>query len=322
MNTFTWLVKREYWEHRGGFKWVPLITGGVLVLMIAFALVIGLMTANRHGIVVGNLNLDAVSRAATPEQLKEVGAAINVSLYMLALPISALLGIVSFFYLLGSLYDERRDRSILFWKSLPVSDVATVLSKVVTVTLVAPALALIATFATLLVFLVLLSIVFAIYGINPFTTLWLNASPLSVMVKLVALVPINAIWALPTIGWLMLCSAFARRVPFLWAVLIPVGTGTVLAIYDSINNLSVPSSWFWENIVARILLSIMPGGWIDLEHVGRTMERAVSPTDVATAVNTTGIVHALSMPTLWIGAVAGAGMIAGAIWLRRWRDDS
>ncbi|HJU40013.1 MAG TPA: hypothetical protein VJ724_10610, partial [Tahibacter sp.] len=309
-NTFTWLLKREYWEHRGGFKWVPLITGGVLVLMIGFALTVALMTANRHGIVVGNLNLDEVSRAATPEQLKQAGAAINVSMYMLALPISCLLGIVSFFYLLGSLYDERRDRSILFWKSLPVSDVATVLSKVVTVTFVAPALALAATLVTLLAYLVLLSIVFAIYGINPFTTLWLNASPLSVVAKLVAHVPVNAIWALPTIGWLMLCSAFARRVPFLWAVLIPVGTGTVLAIYDSINNLSMPSAWFWHHIVARALLSTLPGGWVDFGAVERSLDGAGMPTDVAVALNTTGIAQALASPSLWIGATAGVAMIA------------
>ncbi|MDC8012302.1 hypothetical protein [Tahibacter soli] len=322
MNTFTWLLKREYWEHRGGFKWVPLITGVVLVLMIAFALVTALMTANRHGIVVGNLNLDDISRAATPQQLEQVGAAINVSMYMLSIPIACLLGIVSFFYLLGSLYDERRDRSVLFWKSLPVSDVQTVLSKVVTVMFVAPLLALVATFATLLIYLVLLSIVFAFYGINPFTVIWLNASPLMVVVKLVALVPVNALWALPTIGWLMLCSAFARRVPFLWAVLIPVGTGTVLAIYDAINNLHVPSTWFWHHIVGRALLSILPGGWIDFDHVGNQMERSRLPSDLATVFNSTGFAHVLTLPSLWIGAAAGAAMIAAAIWLRRWRDDS
>lgn len=322
MNTFTWLLKREYWEHRGGFKWVPLITGGVLVLVIAFALVTALTTANRHGIIVGNLNLDEISRAATPQQLEQVGAAINVSMYMLAMPIACLLGIVSFFYLLGSLYDERRDRSMLFWKSLPVSDVQTVLSKVVTVAFVAPLLALAATFATLLVYLVLLSIVFAVYGINPFTVLWLNASPLMVVVKLVALVPVNALWALPTIGWLMLCSAFARRVPFLWAVLIPVGIGTVLAIYDAISNLHVPSTWFWQNIASRVLLSILPGGWIDFDHLGDAMGRSRMPTDLATVVNSTGFAHVLTLPSLWIGVAAGAAMIAAAIWLRRWRDDA
>ena len=322
MNTFTWLLKREYWEHRGGFKWVPLITGGVLVLMIAFALVMALITANRHGIVLGNLNFNDVARAATPEQLAQAGAAINVSMYLLAMPISCLLGIVSFFYLLGSLYDERRDRSVLFWKSLPVSDLQTVLSKVVTVMFVAPVLALAATLATLLAYLVLLSIIFAIYGINPFTTLWLNASPLMVVAKLVALVPINALWALPTIGWLMLCSAFARRVPFLWAVLVPVGTGTVLAIYDAINQLHVPSTWFWQHLVARGLLSIFPGSWIDLDGLGNAMGHSDMPTDVATVINGTGFTHALTMPSLWIGAAAGAVLITGAIWLRRWRDDS
>lgn len=322
MNTFIWLLKREYWEHRGGFQWVPLITGGVLLILVTIALVTALATANKHGIVIGNLPLDDIARAATPEQLEQAGAAINVSLYMLAVPIAGLLGIVSFFYLLGSLYDERRDRSVLFWKSLPVSDLETVLSKVAAVVLVAPLLALAATLATLLAFLVLFSILLALYGINPFTVLWMHASPLTVVGKLVAMMPLNALWALPTIGWLMLCSAFAKRVPFLWAVLIPVGSAAVLAIFDAISNLHFPSMWYWQNIVCRLLLSIMPGSWLDLEVFGHKFEHADAPSDVVNALNVGGFANALADPSLWIGAAAGAAMIAGAIWLRRWRDDS
>ena len=52
-----------------------------------------------------------------------------------------MLGFVVFFYCLGSLYDERKDRSVLFWKSLPVSDRDTVLSKALSALVVAPTLA-------------------------------------------------------------------------------------------------------------------------------------------------------------------------------------
>ena len=37
--------------------------------------------------------------------------------------------LVGVFYCLDALHGERRDRSILFWKSLPVSDLTTVLAK-------------------------------------------------------------------------------------------------------------------------------------------------------------------------------------------------
>ena len=232
------------------------------------------------------------------------------------------LGIVSFFYLLGSLYDERRDRSMLFWKSLPVSDTQTVLSKVASVTVVAPLIALAATLASMILYLVFLSILLALYGVNPFTVIWMNAAPLSVIGKLITLLPINALWALPAIGWLMLCSAFARRAPFLWSVLLPIGTGTVLAIFDSITNLRIPSAWFWDNVVFRILFSIVPGSWMNFGVFGRHMDHADSPQDVINALNFGNTGEVFMLPSMWIGIAAGAVMIVGAIWLRRWRDDS
>jgi len=31
MKTFYWLVKREFWEHKGGFFWAPVISGIVFL---------------------------------------------------------------------------------------------------------------------------------------------------------------------------------------------------------------------------------------------------------------------------------------------------
>src|SRR3546814_13401578 len=90
------------------------------------------------------------------------------------------LAFVVFFYCLGALYDERKDRSVLFWKSLPVSDAQTVLSKVGSAVVVAPVLAVIASLVTMIGFMVMLSIVVLFHGGNQWTLLWGPASPLTI----------------------------------------------------------------------------------------------------------------------------------------------
>lgn len=323
MNTFAWLLKREYWEHRGGFQWAPLIAAGVILLVVVIAVITGLSNAPVDGhALINGVRISDMAAALTPEQRAKIGAGMDVGLFFSAAPIAITLAIVTFFYLLGSLYDDRRDRSILFWKSLPISDLETVLSKVVAATVIAPLIALVAALILMLGLLILFSIVVAIYGINPFTTVWANASPLSVVGKVAMLIPLNAVWALPTIGWLMLCSAFAKRVPFLWATLLPIATGICVSIFDAVTNLRIPNDWFWEHIVSRLLFSILPGSWMDYERLGNKMDGADGPDVLLNAIDLNTILAPLAGANLWIGAAAGVGMIALAVWLRRWRDDS
>jgi len=323
MNTFTWLLKREYWEHRGGFLWAPLIAAGVVLLVFTIAAVTGLSHAPVDGhAMINGVRISDLAATLTPEQKLQMGAGLDVGLFFAGAPVAITLAIVTFFYLLGSLYDERRDRSILFWKSLPVSDMETVLSKVAAATIVAPLLALAAALALMLGLLVLFSIILSVYGINPFTTIWANASPLSVIGKIAMLIPLNAIWALPSIGWLMLCSAFAKRVPFLWATLLPVAAGTCVSIFDAVTHLRIPNDWFWQHIVARLLFSVLPGSWMDFDALERRMDHVDGPQVLVNAIDMNTILGPLSGPNMWIGAAAGVGMIVLAIWLRRWRDDS
>ncbi|WP_210235883.1 ABC-2 transporter permease, partial [Mesorhizobium sp. M1C.F.Ca.ET.212.01.1.1] len=96
---------------------------------------------------------------------------------LLALPHGVVLFIgvlafVVFFYCLGALYDDRRDRSILFWKSLPLSDTQTVLSKVISALIVAPLIAVIAGIITMLGFLLVISVVALMHGGSPMTLIW------------------------------------------------------------------------------------------------------------------------------------------------------
>src|SRR5205085_5485732 len=110
---------------------------------------------------------------------------------------------VLFFYCLGSLYDDRRDRSVLFWKSLPVTNLETILSKVAMATVVVPALYLAFSFLLQLAVLVLLSVVVLFHGESPMTLVWEPATPIQLWTKMLATLPIGALWSLPTVGWLM-----------------------------------------------------------------------------------------------------------------------
>ena len=71
-------------------------------------------------------------------------------------------------------------------------------------------------------------------------------------------IPVNAIWALPSIGWLMLVSSWARGKPFLWAVFVPVIAGILLTWFDALSTLSIPDTWYWKEVFARGLFSIFP----------------------------------------------------------------
>src|SRR5690606_7712994 len=110
------------------------------------------------------------------EDLAQVGPAIDLALLSMGGLLHTVLFFVLFFYLLGALYDDRRDRSVLFWKSLPISDTATVASKVITAMLVAPLLTFVGVIVLQLAVLVIVSVYVMAYGINPLTVIWGPAS--------------------------------------------------------------------------------------------------------------------------------------------------
>jgi len=208
---------------------------------------------------------------------------------------------------------------VLFWKSLPLSDRDTVLSKVASAVVVAPLIATAAALLTMFGFLLIASGLVMLHGGSPMQLLWGPGSPLAITGHFIASIPIYALWSLPTVGWLLLCSAWARSKPFLWALMIPAFSGIFVSWFDIMQVFNLESSWFWKNIVARVLLGTVPGSWFDvarLEHVDVDGPKAVTE-----AINLHAIYSVLLTPQLWIGVIAGAAMIVAAIRMRRWRDE-
>ena len=331
-HKLAWLLKREFWEHKGGFFWAPLVAGLVFLVFTILGGGTAQVFWNKAKLEPGNtttlngvqmptseLDLSRIVQSASPDDLRQLGDAVNAMTAMTAFWPLMVFGFVVFFYLLGSLYDERRDRSVLFWKSMPVSDGQTVLSKVLMALLVGPLIASAIAAAVMLAFGIVLSVFIAFNGGNPFTLYWSHLRPALIGGSLLAWIPIYALWALPTAGWLMLCSAWARSKPFLWAVLVPVLAGVLVSWFEFFD---ANSRWFWEHVVARLLVSAWPGSHLFGVHESGYGIRLTEDSTAMEWMRLAGGLDAFASPSLWIGAAAGLAMLFIATRLRRWRADA
>jgi ABC-2 type transport system permease protein len=320
-NTY-WLVKREFWEHRGGFFWAPIITGGVFLLLNIMGIITAEVLGARHGINFGaSGGLQRVIADMDAGDLSKVGLALDIAMYSAMGLLVVVLGFVVFFYCLGALYDDRRDRSILFWKSLPISDSGTVLSKVISATVLAPIIAVIVGIIVGMLQLLILAVTLSFHGVNVWQLLVL-AHPFRVMFNLIGYIPLYVLWALPSVGWLLLCSAWARNKPFLWAVALPVASGLIISWFGIMGLFDLPATWFWKNIVQRGLFSTFPGTGSMFGSNGESMANHVAGNPNLGFMDLGNTYQLLASTNLWIGVLVGLGLLAGAVWFRRWRDDS
>ena len=295
MSRFLWLVRREVWEHKA--IWVaPAIVIGSLVLLI--------LTGNVH------LGLDG----ATPlnEVPRELQMKLLVMVYAgLALVVFMVMGIVAFFYALDALYADRRDRSVLFWKSLPLSDAETVLSKFTVAILVIPLIALVASLVAQLVIAAGGSARLTIEGL-PGALMWQPEALFGGFAVAFLWCVTAMLWFAPIVGYLMLASAWAPRGPFLWAVLPPVG----LWIGERVV---VGSEYVGDFITGRLfglyrLLGARDGS--DLGEAGGGLEK-IRDVDLIGSLR-----EFYGSPELWLGVLAAALLLAGAMWVRRYRDET
>jgi len=196
-----WSIRREVWENRSIYI-APLIVAAVFLF----------------GFLISTIGLPQRVRAA--ETLASPAKRMALVMpYSMAASMILLTGfIVGMFYCLDALNSERRDRSILFWKSMPVSDRQTVLSKVAIPVLVLPLLTFSIALVTQFIMLLLSTAVLIVNGVNP-VTLWRHVPLLSMMVVMFYGLTVHVLWYAPIHGWLLLISAWAKRAMFLWAVL-------------------------------------------------------------------------------------------------------
>jgi ABC-2 type transport system permease protein len=281
-----WSIRREIWENRSIYL-APLIVAAI-VLFSCFISVAGLPRKIRH------------LPAPDPVKLHAVVAR-PFSLAPATLMFTTLL--VGLFYSLDALYGERRDRSILFWKSLPVSDRTTVLSKASIPLVVLPLIGLILALFAHYIVLLMSTVVLTASGISPglaWSEFRFVEGPLVMIYGLTA----NVLWLAPIYCWLLLISAWARRTPLLWAVLPPF---TIMLVEQMAFNTSS---------FARLLKYRVMGAMLEAFRVGPTSH---GPINRFTQLDP---VRFLTSPGLWLGLLFAAACLAAAIRLRRNREPS
>jgi ABC-2 type transport system permease protein len=268
-----WSVRRELWENRSIY---------IAPLAVAALVLVGFLIAT-IGRAMATRNL--VQRQAVLEE--------PYTFAMGAIMVTAF--IVSIFYSLDALHGERRDRSILFWKSLPVSDLTTVLSKASIPLVLLPVFSFAVVVATQWVMLLLSTTVLLGSGLSA-ARLWTEVS-LSQTMLLYHLVTVHILWYAPIYAWLVLVSAWARRAVVLWAALPLFAIGIL-------ERLAFNTSHFAALLQRRVM-----GG---LE--GGSMTGAVG-----TSIHPTHITPGtfLSSPGLWIGLAVAAAFLFAAVRLRR-----
>ncbi len=254
------LIRREFWENRSTFLVVPaVITGFFLLILLvgAVASSTGAMTVSIDAdsqqdieflddmLITGHL-YDYALLQLDSRTMAEREMYINAAMQALSAPLLFSLWFVIFLYLLGALYDDRKDRSILFWKSLPVSDAMTVLSKLLTALVIVPGVYLLG--VIVLQLSALLFVTLSSFGtdISAFDTVWRPAAVFSTWARYVGLLFFYALWALPFFGWILAVSAYAKSAPLAWAVGVPLAIRIVEAIFTSQARVG---DWMQDHII-------------------------------------------------------------------------
>lgn len=201
------LLKREVLEHRNVFIGAPAVLAGLILVFNVWVMSLIPEDTLATGIEYAAMLFDGLS----PLEMAPI-------FMILAIPFMLVLYLVGLIYLINALYQDRREMSVLFWQSMPVSNLRTVLSKVVTIAAVVPIFYVAILFALYLVGMIWVTVLGLSYDVEiaGLGYMFLAAVASLILVYLSAL--FTALWLLPSIGWLLLFSAFARKTPLLWAL--------------------------------------------------------------------------------------------------------
>jgi len=345
MNRFAWLMRRESWEHRAiwmapavvlALLLIGAVTGNVFLgnVQVGADITIGGEPAADSGL--SQEDVDELSSIRSPEDLHKLerleklkdadknevrvvtpGEAIAMVppekqrgiLLLVYASIAVLMffvmGIIAFFYSLEALYADRRDRSVLFWKSLPLSDTETVLSKFTVAAVAIPLLAAAAAIVGQLVIAAGGSVKLALTG-GPASIMWAPDVLAGSALGAVMLAVVCALWYAPAVAYLLLASSWAPKSPFLWAVLPPSALAMLEKIAFGSDHLM---AFLGERAIGPLKAMFDSEQEINAAELG--------PTDLVG-----NIADLLLSPSMILGLVAAALLLVATIWVRRYRDES
>lgn len=302
------LIKRELWENRS--IW---ITPAAIAFVVTFGAIALVIMAAAFGETI-NPEIEKIADATIPDVIRRAALAgvllLNTSVFVFAM------WFVMIFYCIDALFAERKDKSILFWRSLPITDAETVISKLLTAAIAIPVATMAAVIVSNLINLIIISFWVGAEGVSPFRFIW-GAVPLfdtwsAVFIFLLAI----PIWLAPLLGWFLFISAWAKSGKFLSAVL-PIA---ILPILEYIIFKSWNLGWA---IINRLALDQMPiyditafASGFDEDDLHSLLEQDIS------LLSLLDLSAFFASVEVWAGLVVCGLFVTAAIYVRRYRDDS
>lgn len=295
-------IKREFWECRSSFIKTPLVTTGILVILLVLGVapwhykIAGFISQHSAGYT-GNstLGFEVLEEVAGQQSVTTDPGYLVHGLTAVFSVFTVILLLVLLFYFADALYSDRRDQSVLFWKSMPVSESETVLSKLAAGVIGAPAVYVGAALLTGALFL----LSFLVYA----GSVWKIPVPemslvLAVFVKcalgLILGWIVLALWYLPLFSWLLFSSAFVRKTPFMLALGLPLA-------------LIVAEKWvLGSHQLFRVLRDQIGGG---LYNFGVLVQDPLALPQ--------RIMDALAAPQFLFGLMLSAAFLSACVWLRK-----
>jgi len=308
MKPFLTLVKREIADSRGSLIFTPVIISILLVLLLVLGMVSGsdkILSVEING---QGGPVSVLADLDTEERREGAAAAVFLMMMVSAL-IPLVMAVTAVFTLLGSLYEERKDRSILFWKSMPVSDFQVVLSKFAAPAIAGFGIALLCALVAHIVMVSIILVTGALLGVAGAgwelpVSATLEAWAVGGLVTL-----LYVLFVAPVYAWFLVASAAAPKSPFLIAF-VPIA---VLGLIEAALNTPFRIS---GHIFERL------GGALIVSGEGTGSVRVESPEDISRLLGTETLASlsgAFLRAELWIGLLVAAGLLFLASEIRRRR---
>jgi ABC-2 type transport system permease protein len=302
------LIRREVWEHPA--IWVTPLVLGVIIALLTLT---GQVSISAFGeavdlAIVGAQNTEAAHRASLLTGL----------LAMIASVFAFGAWVIMVFYSLDALYAERKDKSILFWRSLPITDAEAVISKLLTALFVIPLVSVVVVAITHVVILLLTSVWIMTQGGDAGHLVWGSARLLDTWSACLVAALLLPLWMSPFIGWFLLVSAYTKRSPLLVAIM-------PIAILPMLEKLLVGSDWFFQAFFVRSFQSPL-FQFDEFEQLEMRLEKdgleGLSGGEPISLLAQIDLAAFFGSPSLWLGIAVCAVFTAAAIYVRRYRDES
>lgn len=298
------LMQRELWEHRSLY-----VVPAVMALIIVLIEMTGQAAVSAFG-----THIDIALLGATNIGVNQRGAIISALMSVFAGLFVLEMWILTVFYSLDSLYAERKDKSILFWRSMPVTDAETVISKLLVALVIIPLITLGFIALTHLLVLLVTSIWVGMRGANAWHLIWSAVPLLDNWSATFVFVLSVSLWMSPFVGWFLLVSAYTKRSPMLMAML-PIIVLPMLE-FSILSSRLLIDAIYVRTVHIPIRRDIEFSGLFNQDNYTLDAGEGIS------LLGMLDIGRFLGSPGLWLGLIVCGLFSTAAIYVRRFRDDS